>query len=229
MQEDLDTYIVSYLRSHAEPGVKRFALKLLPGVPEERVLGVRVPRIRELAKELKKRGQVEEFLGKLPHAYEEEDLLHAVLLSGARDFAYCLEGVEAFLPYVGDWMVCDTLNPKVFKGHEERLYPTLLAWLHDTRPYVVRFATVTLMRYYLREHFHPEVLGLVGGLRWEEYYVQMAQAWFVAEALVHQWDAAMTLLEGEVLSPWVRRKSIQKACESRRIAAERKELLRGMR
>ncbi len=63
----------------------------------------------------------------------------------------------------------------------------------------------------------------------EEYYVNMMIAWYLATALAKQWDATIPYLEERKLSPWVHRKTIQKAVESYRITDEQKVYLKTLR
>ena len=42
------------LESLAEPDFRAFMAKLTPNVPKEKMLGVRIPKLRKLAKELAK-------------------------------------------------------------------------------------------------------------------------------------------------------------------------------
>jgi len=66
-------------------------------------------------------------------------------------------------------------------------------------------------------------------VRSQEYYVQMMQAWFFATALTKQWEAALPYLQQHRLEDWVHRKAIQKARESYRIEAEKKEYLKTLK
>ena len=54
-------------------------------------------------------------------------------------------------------------------------------------------------------------------------------AWLFAEALVKQWDTAVTYIENCRLDPWTHNKAIQKACESYRVPEERKAYLRTLK
>ena len=90
-----------------DEGYAAFQQKLIPGVPAERVIGVRVPELRKLAKRYYKDPEHRQFLQALPHDYYDEDLLHALLIAEEKDFACCLEETEAFLPFVDNWAVCD--------------------------------------------------------------------------------------------------------------------------
>lgn len=86
-----------------------------------------------------------------------------------------------------------------------------------------------LMRLYLDEDFRPEYPEWVAGVVSDEYYVNMMIAWYLATALARQWDTVIPYLEERRLSPWLHRKTIQKAVESYRITPEQKVYLRKLR
>ena len=85
------------------------------------------------------------------------------------------------------------------------------------------------MNLYLEEDFKPEYPKLAAAVQSEEYYVNMMIAWYFATALAKQWDAVIPYLEQRKLSPWVHRKTIQKAVESYRITDEQKIYLKSLR
>ena len=60
-----------------------FVAKLVPGVPAESILGARTPALRKLARELFDSQETASFLDALPHAYFEENNLHAFFWSGS--------------------------------------------------------------------------------------------------------------------------------------------------
>ena len=75
-----------------------FQSKLMPTVPAEKVIGVRIPVLRRLAKQLAGTPQAEAFLCSLPHEYYEENGLHAFLLENIRDYDTALAETENFCP-----------------------------------------------------------------------------------------------------------------------------------
>lgn len=203
-----------------------FQYKLTPGVPRETIIGVRVPQIRALAKELVKENAYAEFLSELPHRFYDENILHGAILSLMKDYRPCLAAVNAFLPYVDNWAVCDLMSPKVFGKHKEDLISHIRIWAASPEVYTCRFGIEMLMSFYLDADFEPEYLEIPATVRSEEYYVNMMIAWFFATALAKQWEAAVPYLENKRLSPWVHNKTIQKAIESYRITPEQKDYLR---
>ena len=206
-----------------------FQVKLFPGCDVSRFIGVRTPALRALAKEYGKREDTGTFLTDLPHAYFDEDQLHAFLLETVRDFDRCMDAVETFLPYVDNWATCDQLSPKVFRKEKARLLEKIKVWLKSDRTYTVRFAIGMLMQHFLDSDFDPAYPELVAEIRSDEYYINMMIAWYFATALAKQWDTVLPYLQERRLDPWTHNKAIQKAVESRRITAKQKEHLRSLK
>lgn len=208
---------------------RTFHSALMPTVPPETVIGVRVPALRRLAKQLAGTAQAEVFLQALPHGYYEENNLHAFLIELIRDYDRALAETEAFLPYINNWATCDCFCPKVFAKHKKELLVPIRRWLDSGDAYTVRYGMEMLMRYYLDDAFRPEYLKWVADVRSTEYYINMMRAWYFATALAKQPDAALPWLTEKRLDLWTHNKAIQKAVESRRIPPGMKQLLRGLR
>lgn len=136
---------------------------------------------------------------------------------------------EAFLPYIDNWAVCDTMSPKVFVKHKPELIEKIREWIPSDHTYTCRFGMGMLMMHFLDEDFIPEYLELPAAVHSDEYYVNMMIAWFFATALAKQWDASLPYLEGGRLDIWTHNKTIQKSVESFRITREQKEYLKGLK
>ena len=206
-----------------------FQAKLLPTVDPATIIGVRTPALRDYAKELAKHPEIGDFLAALPHAYFDENQLHAFIISLEKDHTKCVAEVNAFLPFVDNWATCDQLSPKVFKKHRAELLDEIKSWLNSDRTYTVRFGVGMLMEHFLDADFDPAYPEWVAALRSEEYYINMMIAWYFATALAKQYDAALPFIEGNRLDPWTHNKAIQKALESYRVPQERKDHLRSLK
>ena len=203
-----------------------FMARLVPTLPPESVLGVRMPDCRALAKELCRMPDIGEFLTDLPHRYLDENNLHALILNEEKDCAAAVAAIDAFLPYVDNWATCDALRPKAFKKHPSALPDECRRWMRSGATYTVRFGIEMLMTHYLDENFRPEYLEEVSIIKSKEYYVNMMIAWYFATALAKQYEAAISYIEQRRLDQWTHNKTIRKAIESCRITEERKAYLR---
>lgn len=221
--------ILASLQALADADYKKFHSGLIPTVPQEKILGVRTPALRQLAKKLHGTAEAESFLWSLPHVYYDENQLHAILLSDLPDYAFCLQALEQFLPYVDNWATCDIIKPKVLRHDLQRLLPFIKKCLHSDEEFTIRCGLNLLMSYYLDTAFTNEYLEWVVEVKSDKYYVKMMQAWFFATALAKQYDASVVYLKEHKLSAWVQQKTIQKACESYRISSAEKAYLHTLR
>ncbi len=207
----------------------RFLRPLIPSVDPDTILGVRIPFLRKLAKTVANTEEGNAFLNELPHAYFEENILHAVLLSYIKSADECLEALERFLPYIDNWSVCDTIKPKALAKDNALFLSRIKEWLKSGHTYTCRLGIKMLMDYYLGENYDPGLVPLPSRIRSEEYYVNMMIAWYYATALAKRWDDAIRILEGNLLPTWVHNKTIQKARESFRVSEEQKDYLKSLK
>ena len=214
----------------ADEDYKNFHQKLIPNIAENRVLGVRTPILRKFAKEIKNTDLAREFLASLPHEYYEENNLHAFLLEDIREFDEAIKQVEKFLPFVDNWATCDGMKIKIFRKNPDKLFVYIKKWIKSKNVYTVRFAIVMLLNLYLDEGFDKSHYSIVCEAICEEYYINMAVAWYFSFALIKQYDSAIKLFENkEIKNKWVHNKSLQKAIESFRINEKTKIYLKSLK
>ena len=221
--------IVDLLYSKQDVKYRDFQAPLFPNIDKEKMIGVRTPELKKLAKELNGRDLAKRFIETLPHDYFDENQLHAFLISLSKDYQTCLKEVDRFLPYVDNWGTCDQLSPKVFAKHKDELIVSIKRWIKSKHTYTVRFAIGMLLALYLDDYFKEEYMELVSTVKSEEYYINMMIAWYFATALAKQYKNAIKYIEGKKLSPWVHNKTIQKAVESYRITDEQKVYLKSLK
>ena len=208
-----------------------FSAKLVPTLPREGFIGIRSPSYKAIIREIKDlpSAQLEAFLTSLPHKYHEENCLQIALINKIKNYDECLAALESFLPYINSWAISDGLNPPVLKKNYQQLLPKLQLWIRSDRPFTQRVGMLLLMKYFLDDDFKSEYLELPASIRSGEYYVNMMIAWLFAEALVKQWDTAITFIQKKRLDVWTHNKAIQKACESFRVSPKHKEYLKSLR
>lgn len=220
------------LKERSSEKLKDFSAKLLPGIEESRILGVKVPELRKVAKELVASGEYKEFLTE-KHFYVEEVILHGLILGCAKlAIDELMAELEKFLPQADNWMVtdCTAGGLKAVGKNRDVFYDKCLEWLKSEREYTVRFATVMLLSYFLDEDFRKDIPALLARYDTDSYYINMAIAWYFSVALVKHYDEVIGLFRTRaIVNPWVHNKSIQKAVESYRISDERKAYLKSLK
>lgn len=243
-EDTADEFVCRSLARNVDPDYAAFMRPLVPTVDARRLVGVRTPVLRKIAHELALRDDAASFMRALPHALFEQNQVHAFAIGEECDYGRALSLYEAFLPHVDNWATCDQLPVRVLAKDPGQTLDRVGRWLSSGHGFTVRFGIGVLMRLYLDELFEPGFPEMVASARIDgslkhpkpesdAYYVDMMRAWYFAEALVKQPEAAMPFLERRgddaLLDEWTRRKAIQKARESRRVDPEVKDRLRALR
>lgn len=222
------------LEALADPAYRDFQAKLVPTVDAGRILGVRTPALRALAKRLvrERPDDVRAFLVTPAHATYDEMNLHGELIgrvAGTPEEAFDL--LDAFLPHVDNWATCDLIRVPVFQLDLPATLGRIRAWVTSEPEYAVRFGVVQLTALFLGDAFEPSQLELVAGIDRPEYYINMARAWYFSFALIKQPEATLPLFERRpiALDSWTHNKALQKARESRRVTAEQRAHLQSLK
>ncbi|MBO5715482.1 MAG: DNA alkylation repair protein [Clostridia bacterium] len=204
-----------------------FTSKLIPNISPDSMIGVRLPQVKKLAKEIYKSGEYINFVNSLPHTYFEEYHLHCYIISEIKDFEVFINELERLLPYIDNWSVCDSLRPKCFAKNKEKALIYIKKWLKSDKIYTQRFAIEMLMVHFLDEDFSTEYPDLVSKTRGEDYYLKMMVAWYFATALAKQYDEILPFIEKHrIKDKWTHNKAIQKAVESYRVSDDKKAHLK---
>lgn len=213
--------VLKRLKQNADPAYRDFHKRLLKN---ESIcnLGVRTPVLRALAKEW--RGERHVFMS-FPDEYYEVTFIKFQLLSALPygEFVAELDGAVAL---IDNWATCDCFRAPCIKKHREEFLPVLERYLRDGREFVVRYALVTLLEYYMSEEYLPIIFNAVLSVDAGVYYIKMAAAWLLAETLVHFYGEGVRFLRENALNGDLRRKAIQKARESFRLSPDQKEELK---
>lgn len=205
-----------------------FAQKLGAPTPTRPFLGVRTPILRRLAQRIAREDGAAAFIPRLPHRYADEYLLHALLINEIKEPEALIASINAYLPLVDTWGNCDALNPTLFKRHSALCLEYIPLWLRNPHSYAQRFGVVMLLRHFAKDGFSVEHLSWLAELS-QAQEVDVAVAWYLAEALVCHPKEVLSAIEKSTFSTAIRLAAIQKARDSRRIPPDMKAQLAALR
>lgn len=213
----------------ADEKYRKFQSSLCPGT--ENIVGVRVPKLRRLAKEIAK-GDWRRYLDSAESEYFEEVLLEGMVIGYADaepEEKLCL--IEGFVPKIDNWAVCDSFctGLKFTKDNRQKVWEELQPYLSSKEEFYIRFGVVMLLSYYVEDGYIDRVLELLQGISHEGYYVKMAVAWAVSICYVRFPERTSDFLKDNTLDDWTFNKSLQKITESLRVDRETKVLVRSMK
>ena len=213
------------LQKHIDETYKQFHTSLVPGLTK--MMGVRIPILRELAKKAAKEdyyGFIEDFQ---PEIYEE--VMIRGMMIGYANFSMEEQKRELkkFIPLINNWAVCDSCctTYKFMKKNQEEWFSFLEPYLNSSQEYEIRFAVVCFLDFFIQEAFIDRILSCLSNIHHEGYYVKMAVAWAVSMCYVKFPEKTEDFLLKNTLDDFTHDKAIQKIRESYRVSKEEKERL----
>lgn len=209
------------------------------------MMGVKVPKMRDVAKEVVK-GDWREFLGRygfyLNNAPEEvvcrcKDIWYEeiMIIGMVIDLANMtpderLKLVALFVPLIDNWAVCDVFcGGAKWVGEPGKgavacnrvprgmVWEFLQPYLHSNKEFEIRFGVVMLMSYFLTEEYLDRVFDALANVQFGAYYVDMGVAWTLATARAKFDKQTCSFIERENLPAGVVKKYEQKVRDSRRV------------
>ena len=209
---------------------KEFHSGLCPAMETE-MLGVSIPKIRKLAKEIVK-DNPEEYLKNPEEEYYEELMLQALVIANLKiDLEKKKEYIICFIPKINCWAVCDSFcaGLKDADKNPEFFWKIISKYFKSKKEYEIRFAVVMLLDHYVKEEYIDKIFKVIDNIKNEEYYVEMGIAWLVAEMYIKFPKQTMEYLKNCNLNKFTYNKALQKARESYRVSKEEKEVLNKMK
>ena len=208
---------------------KTFHSRLCPNT--DNIIGVRLPLLRQLAKEIAK-GDWRNFLSNSKEEYYEEILINGLVIAYAKcDVEERLNYIESFVPKIDNWAICDSFcnTLKFVNKNKEIMWEFIQSYLKSYNELEIRFAVVIILNQYITEDYIDLVLKTLDNIKHDGYYVKMAIAWAISMCFVKFEEKTMAYLKDNSLDDFTYNKSLQKICESLRIDKNTKELIKSMK
>ena len=196
------------------------------------VIGVRVPDLRRLARELASdvgAAEISELLTVQDESFDYV-LLCGLLITQARlDDQTTIDLTKQYLLRVDSWAHIDVFIEKKRRFTGESWWNFALECLQSEAEFTVRYGVVSLMTNFLDEAHIDQVFSLLQNVRHDGYYVKMALAWLYATAAVQFFELTLAELENGHIDTWTRKKAYQKMRESRRFTPEQQDIIASYR
>ncbi len=222
--------IYESLLANADAKYKLFHEKLIPG--KEAILGVRMPNIKLIAKEIMA-DPSDDYLSLDYTATHEEKVVRGIVIASKKDISIerRIELLEEFVPNIDSWAICDSTCTalKITKKHPKEMLTIIDKYIYSEREFESRFAIVMLLSYYITDEYIDLTIDYLKKVNTTHYYVMMAVAWALSFCFIKQKQKTLPLFENKVFDKTTHNKALQKTIESLRVSEADKEILRELR
>ena len=213
---------IKYLENIKDEKNKEFNSKIIESKYE--ILGIKMPVLRTIAKDISKTDFLE-FFDLCEDKYYEEVMIQGLLLSYIKDDNLFLEQLREYVYKIDSWALCDScvISYKIMKksDYSDIAYSFIL----DSHEYVQRVGYVILLNYYIDDNHINDILSLCQKDS-DYYYVNMAISWLLCECFIKYRTNTLNLLKTKKLNTFVQNKTISKIRESYKVSKEDKEFIK---
>ena len=214
-----------YLFSIKEDKYKEFSSKLTK--TKYPILGIRVPVLRKIAKEIFK-GNYNSFLKCSLNDTFEEVFIKGLVISNIKDENEFVKYIDDFVSKIDDWSICDSFcnSLKIVNQDLNKYFEYFTKYLKSNKEFKIRVCLIVYLNFYTKKEYIDKIIDNILKIKTNDYYVEMAIAWLLAEIYLIDKEKVINLLKNKKLNKFVNNKTISKLRDSYRVSKEdKKELL----
>lgn len=140
----------------SEEKYRDFSKSLIPECKP--LLGVRIPNLKSLAKELVRSGEWKKLVKTNPQEdeYFEEVMLRGILIGSGtskdKDITEALRLFDEFVPLVDNWSICDSccMAFDIFDAHRQEVWEHIQPLLYSDKEFEVRVGLIVLLSHFIK-------------------------------------------------------------------------------
>ncbi|MDD4350990.1 MAG: DNA alkylation repair protein [Clostridia bacterium] len=192
-------------------------------------LAIPAPTVKKIVNEIKK-GNYIEFLDLWIWQYYTNTSIIGSLICQIKDFPLMVKYLDKYGDYCDNWATCDTLKFKITAENKPLYFDLCKQYIKSEKPFKRRIGMTILFKLVDDDNFIDQIFDILNTFYDEfydekEYYVNMVNAWLVAECFTKQREKTLEFFKNNKLNNFTINKAISKCRDSFRISTADKELL----
>ena len=212
------------LKKLGEVSYKEFSEKIT--FTKYEMLGIRLPKLRKIAKEISK-GDYQAFLKVSKNNYYEEVMIKLLVFANIKDLHALMVYFDDSLNLIDNWALCDTFcnSLKIVNKNKAYFLNKIANLIHSTKTYHIRVGLILLLCFYVEEQYLDQIYQYLDDITSDEYYVNMAEAWLICEIFIKYENSCLNYLKHNKLNKFTINKSISKIRDSYRVSEYMKDYI----
>lgn len=220
---------LEYLESIKDEEYKKFHSSLVLNSKYE-MIGIRLPIMRKIAKEISKT-DIEEFLKYSQNKYYEEVMIQGLVISNVKDEEIFYKYFKSHVNKIDNWALCDSFcnSIKIVKKYEEKYFNLAIDMCLNEEEFIARTGLVMILSHFVNEKNLKEIFTTLNKIKSDKFYINMAQAWLICELYIKHPKETLKFVKQNNLNKFTHNKAISKIHDSFRVSKEDKEYLNELR
>ena len=191
------------------------------------MIGIRVPTMKKIAKEIAKTTDLEKFLEYAQDKYYEEVMIQGLVISHIKDEKLFYKYFKKHINKIDNWALCDTFCSaiKIIKKYEDKYFKEAINMSLNKKEFISRVGLVIILDHFISRENINTIYETLNKINSDKFYINMAEAWLVCELYIKYSSETKEFIKNNNLNKFTQNKAISKIHDSYRVSAEEKDLL----
>lgn len=191
------------------------------------MIGIRVPTMKKIAKEIAKTTDLEKFLEYAQDKYYEEVMIQGLVISHIKDEKLFYKYFKKHINKIDNWALCDTFCSaiKIIKKYEDKYFKEAINMSLNKKEFISRVGLVIILDHFISKENINTIYETLNKINSDKFYINMAEAWLVCELYIKYSSETKEFIKNNNLNKFTQNKAISKIHDSYRVSAEEKDLL----
>ena len=226
-----DTYkdFVQKLISQKDEKYKEFHSSIVLNSKYE-MIGIRVPKMREIAKEIAKT-DIEDFLKCAQDNYYEEVMIQGLAISHIKNEETFYNYFKKYIKKVDNWALCDSFcsSIKIVRKNEKKYFNEAVKMSLSKKEFISRIGLVIILDHFISEKNLNTIFETLNKIESDKFYINMAESWLLCEMYIKFPKETTKFFKKNNLNSFTQNKAISKIHDSYRVSKEEKDYLKTLR
>ena len=200
---------------------------------DRKMLGIKIPVLRNFAKNVLKEYSLDEILDNIDTEYFEEVIVRGFCIGyDKKSLKDKIKYIDDFVLLIDSWAITDSFVPslKIKEKDLEFYFEYIQKYFKSDKEFCIRFGIISCLDYFIIDKYVDRVIEILDNISHDGYYVKMGVAWCLCEIGIKYNDKLIKYLKSNNnLDKFTYNKTIQKMIESYRIDNLQKDMLRKMK
>lgn len=216
---------VKYLISLKDESYKKFHSTLVLNSKYE-MIGIRVPIMRDIAKDISK-SNIEDFLQYTDDRYYEEVMIQGFIISHIKEESQFYKYFKMYINKIDNWAICDSFcsSIKIIRKYEEKYFKEAIKFALNKEEFISRVGLVMILNHFINKKNLNIIFETLNKIKSDKFYINMAEAWLLCEIFIKFPKETKFFLEKNKLNKFTQNKAISKIHDSYRVSENEKKLL----
>ena len=214
---------VQYLISMQDVKYKEFHSSLVLNSKYE-MIGIRVPQMRQIAKELSK-GNIEGFLKCAGDKYYEEIMIQGLTIAHIKDEKTFHKYFKEYIKKIDNWALCDSFcsSIKIVEKYEDKYFNECVQLALNDNEFISRVGLVTILNHFVNKNRLNDIFKTLNKIKSDMFYINMAEAWLICDLYIKYPTETEQFLKNNNLNKFTQNKAISKIRDSYRVSNDNKK------